>query len=295
MVRDLQLAHIHTDSDRRNNKWKILECIFHFEPQGISTKELEENTGLNHDTISNHCKELVLEGRITKKNKKAKYHLTKKTYEDPVIKAWIFKKNAMEKIRHGNIPFDKENAFCNIGKNHPDEDNYNKQMLFSFANKIGSFIIYAILEALKLWSLAPQIKGKTTAVDLGGRNTDKLVLDWLENVVDPIDLLREFLALLSVRNEESMNNPALLVGLLRGNAPTEFIPVKTKPQMKRQLGKLEPRSLKRSDYKPDNTNLEKLVKDFSDIFPHQFTQLEEIKYSLDRVIQVEKKESAISI
>ena len=49
---------------------KILECIMRSEPYGISTKELEKETGLNHDTISRHCKDLIGKSRIKKEKQK---------------------------------------------------------------------------------------------------------------------------------------------------------------------------------------------------------------------------------
>jgi predicted transcriptional regulator len=278
-VRVSQLAHIHTNADRRNNKWKILECIFQFEPQGISTKELEENTGLNHDTISNHCKELVLEGRITKKNKKAKYHLTEKAYDEPIVRAWLFKK-IMENIRKWNIPFDEENVFCNVNKGHGEEDNYNKRILFSFANRIGTFIIYAMIEAIKLGSWTAEIPGKTMTADLSG-SKDKLALEWIKNVIDPIDLFSEFLELpfreINFHLKHSIDiGSSLSVDVRDRNG---------NPTTKRQWKKTEAQSLKRSAHQPDKASFEKLVKVFRDIYPRQFTQLEEFKDSLDGVIK----------
>ena len=54
-------------SELRDNQWNILKIILQSEPEGISTKELEEKTGLNHDTVCIHCKYLGSRGLLLRK------------------------------------------------------------------------------------------------------------------------------------------------------------------------------------------------------------------------------------
>lgn len=63
------------------NRMKILKYILESEPTGISTNKLEQQTGMNHETVSVHTTTLRNQGLATKKNKRAHFHITSKGSE----------------------------------------------------------------------------------------------------------------------------------------------------------------------------------------------------------------------
>ena len=136
-------------SKREENQEKILLSIVRSEPFGISRIELAVTTDLDPETVSNHCKQLVLNKMITKANKKAKYHLTDKAYRDKTVRAWRFRKNALSAMQSRKIPFSEENSFSNIDDEDLTTENHDKLMLFSLANWIGSFMIYTFIDCNK--------------------------------------------------------------------------------------------------------------------------------------------------
>ena len=69
------------------NRMRILKYILESEPNGISTTELEQQTGMNHETVSVHTTTLMKQGLAKKKNKRAHFHTTSKGAEQ--IKLFI--------------------------------------------------------------------------------------------------------------------------------------------------------------------------------------------------------------
>ena len=130
---------------KKNTTFSILRS----EPFGISKIKLAVTTDLNPETVSNHCKQFILNKMITKANKKAKYHLTDKAYGDKTVRAWRFRKNALSAMRSRKIPFSEENSFSNIDDEDLTTENHDKLMLFSLANWIGSFMIYTLIDAIR--------------------------------------------------------------------------------------------------------------------------------------------------
>ena len=280
-------------SEKRDNQWNILKIILQSEPEGISTKELEEKTGLNHDTVCIHCKYLGSRGLIAKKNKKGKYHLTEKASGNRNVRAWKFRKRLMEFVHSSDIPFDKENEFSSITESDYTKENYDKIMLFSFANRIGALITYVMIEALKPGASTPRIKEKKLNVDLGRRKRDTLILDWIRNVIDPIDLFREFLKLSVVKFGQPLNTPRFMnITKLKNQMSSDarkkfdedleyrkkvmnYIAQHNKEQ--KTIRRFDSSILKESLYELDKTNFEKLVKVFREVYPVHFSKLEYIK------------------
>jgi DNA-binding IclR family transcriptional regulator len=46
------------------NREKILRCLINAHPEGRSTSELTEDTGLDRDTIHEHCKAFSKQGLV---------------------------------------------------------------------------------------------------------------------------------------------------------------------------------------------------------------------------------------
>jgi DNA-binding transcriptional regulator YhcF (GntR family) len=283
-------------SQKKDNQDEILKTILQFEPKGISTKEIENKTGLNHDTVCIHCKYLASRGLITKINKKGMYHLTDKASGDRNVRAWKFKNRLMEVIHSSDIHFDKENEFSNITESDFTKENYDRIILFSFANRIGALISYVMIEALKPGAFVPRIRGKKMTVDLGTRKMDSWILEWIKNVIDPIDLFREFLKLSIVRSGQPINTPRFtnltrLKNQMSSEATRKFNddPEYRKKVMnyiaqhnkeQREIRRFEPSDIKKSFYEMDKINFENLVNVFREVYPAHHNKLEAIRRDL---------------
>lgn len=291
----------HRKSLRESNQEEILLSIIRSEPLGISRMELVMATKLDPETVSSHCKQLVLNKMITKTNKKAKYHLTDKAYGDKTIRAWRFRKNALSLVGSWKVPLDEENAFCNINENDLTTENHDKLMLFSLANWIGAFIVYTFIDAVRPNKWIPKIKlvdkDKSISDQIRGRSKDKLVEEWIKGIADPIDFFKEFLKLSVVKkglplNNPRYRNPSIIMGKMRPEIRTRLLenPRSMKKYQdsiaahnKRQdeVRKFESDNFKRSLYEMDKTNFAKLIRIFGEVFPHHLTELEQIRNSLE--------------
>jgi predicted transcriptional regulator len=179
-------------SIRSLNDEKILLAILYNEPNGVSNREVEDITCLNHDTVSTHCKNLVKKDLITKKNKKGKYHLTEKSYGYNIIRSNLFKNKAIVKIPNLEVLDDMKNAFPKILKN-TRAHNSDLVGLLAFSNRIGAFVTYVIMDAIRpnKWGSTININKskRITRNKMGGENKDRLVIEWIQRLIDPKTLL----------------------------------------------------------------------------------------------------------
>ena len=257
------------------------------EPYGISTKELEKETGLNHDTISRHCKDLIGKSRIKKKNKKGRYHLTDEAYGDTTIRAWLLESKLTIKLM--NVVAENENAFCTVDKKYLEKYHADDLSLFKFANRIGAYITYLMIEALRPNSWDYFISGETT------KGKSKLVSEWIENVIQPARLFRIFSDSLAVNKGEAVQTPTQIISFEETSKPfgltvqTEkqkrnLPDVYLKPELKEQRFVIEePKQW--SPHELNEDNFSKLMGSFATVFPSIYQYFEATNKGLDRDIK----------
>lgn len=265
---------------------KILECILLSEPDGISTKELEERTGLNHDTISKHCKDLVEKRHIKKKNKKARYHLNEEAYGDTKIRAILLKQKT-SKIMNWEVVADKENKFCILDKKTQGKYNEEQFSMFIFANRIGAYITYLMLEAIRPKRLASTINGKQSM-----NVNDNLALEWIQNAIDPVSLFGIFTDSLIVKSGLAIHTPPPryfgLTGMskeLKRKVPDFFVKQREKLLIIEAKRKLNTKDKNWSLHDKEEENFRKLMESFAKVFPNIYKYLEEIRTVLDKDIE----------
>jgi DNA-binding Lrp family transcriptional regulator len=298
-LKNIQQTREQKKSLRESNASQILEIVVSGEPKGISTAEIEEKTGLSHETVTNHCKELVRRTIIVKKNKKAKYHLTDAAYNLKEVRAQEFKRNSIECVRRIENPFEKENVFSNITVDFYTKENYDKLRLFSFVNWLGALLAYAMIEAVRPGARTAKIREKHLGPYVSGQNKDSLALDWIRNVIDPVELFKEFLELPLVKRGLPVNNPRFwnYRKIVRNLRPDLRKRLKQDTALSRklrgeianhnkgmkELRKFEPESFNRSRFELDMVNFKKLVNVFAEIYPIQFSKLEDVRSKMDEI------------
>lgn len=148
-------------------KEKLLSIIAASEPVGKSSAELREEMNLSRDRIHTICKEYIDEAMLYKTARSGKYRLTQKALGDPARKGYLFCLKAMKDFFSLN-DISLTNMFCNTSYNrnivnskekagtelllNRDPNILDKLGLFEFALKIGAFITYEMIMAIKFAS-----------------------------------------------------------------------------------------------------------------------------------------------
>ena len=189
MQKDEYLAKLRSIGEQ--NKEKILERIAKSEPEGRSTSELREETGLHRDTVYNLSKQLEDEELIKKSGKYGKYRLTEKAFNDPSIGSWIFRNEVMRSIARWSVSAARPNKFCNLDTKIQDKEYEAEVELFEFANKIGALIAYILLHALRPRDIAINGTSKKK-VKLSGREKTEQATRWVENTISPLGYYLNF-------------------------------------------------------------------------------------------------------
>ena len=174
------------------NKRRIIESILEGEPNGKSRNEISQDTGLNPDTVTEHCKELQDDGWISKKNKQAKYHVTDGTYGYPELIGLSFGRGAI-----GTIWNDIRRELLRSGEAITEQ-----QLLREFASRLGARIVYIMIQSLSPKMIFPNRNDEQ--LDLVYRINiknnyrikreyrEKMSREWIEKAIRPIYLLSEF-------------------------------------------------------------------------------------------------------
>jgi predicted transcriptional regulator len=243
------------------NREKILLCLINAHPEGRSTSELTEDTGLDRDTIHEHCTDLSKQGLVIKKDgKRGKYYLTSKSSDDPGLRAYWFNHRAIQNF--WSINAHKNNSFCKLNYANNNGDYLDQESLFVFANNIGAYITYVLLEAAR--------PNKKTTLNLKTTASKKFVLNnsnyettrkWIEKSINPLSILHEFEKLQCVKR--GLRKHSDLV-----NASDFSFPF----------------------YRMDEENFKKLTIAFANTFPHAFEKLENIRKQLKNEIHEENRQ-----
>jgi hypothetical protein len=148
-------------------------------------------------TIEKHLKEL-LSSRIVKQEKKfGRYFLTTELLKDPTFGPRLFHNEAMTRLfsRKGVVvPIIGKNGcpFCDTKFN---ENNWREKCLFKFANRIGAYVTYVMLQAMNP-DLTPE--GQT----LTFQERDELANKWSSNSIFGSFMLWQFANLPELENNE---------------------------------------------------------------------------------------------
>ena len=245
------------------NREKILIYLINSHPEGKSTSELAEYTKLDRDTIHEHGVFLSKQGLVIKKGgKQGKYYLTNKVSDDPGLRAYWFSHRAMQNFWSMNAH--KNNSFCKLNYGDHNGDYLDRESLFVFANNIGAYITYVLLEAARpkkktiLNLRATEGSRKFMVID---NSNDETTRKWIEKSVNPLSILNEFEKLQCVKR-----------GLRRFTDATD---------------PLDPSFL---IHKMNEENFKKLTKAFANTFPHAFEKLETIRKQLKNEIHEENRQ-----
>lgn len=244
------------------NREKILRCLINAHTEGRSTSELTEDTGLDRDTIHEHCAALSKQGLVIKKDgKRGKYYLTGKSSADPDLRAYWFNHRAMQNFWSMNAH--KNNSFCKLNYASHNEDYLGQASLFVFANNIGAYITYVLLEAARP-NKKTTLNLKTTEGSkkfIVNNSNDETTRKWIEKSINPLSILNEFEKLQCVKR-----------GLRRFTDATD------------------PLDSSFSIHEMDEENFKKLIRAFSNTFPQAFEKLETIRKQLKNEIHEEDRQ-----
>lgn len=282
-------------SERSTNEEIILKYILRSEPIGKSTKSLQLYTKLHRDTIHSICKDLITKGLVIKSSKNGNYHLTEKAYGYVKIQSHRFKEKIKSNMLNWEIPLDMENAFCTYDEEN-QRWNIDELSIFRFANRIGAVIVYTMIEALKPDKWIQSInrsqgnkKGTKSSI-MNAENKDRLTIQWVRQVIDPITLLWMFAKLPNVKTGEKRYR-----GRIVEPPPKSFLypPDYDKRPNKEEIEKAisEDERTWENDYSSntqwevDANKYDKLVETFKKLYPSIYEQLEIIRKGMDDEVE----------
>jgi len=282
--------------ERDKNEKEILDRILWKEPEGRSTAELVAYTGLHRDTINERCGNLINCGLIRKTHKKGKYHLTEKAYGNNRIRNQLFKQNVMANILKWDIRPDMENALCRIEEKKLETYDQDLLSLFRFSNRIIAFIIYSLIEALRpgLWDKTVNIaegKHKKDKNSVSGAVKDRLTLEWVQEVIDPRNLLWLFSTKLLAKGHYTGTwvepPPEWAMRPSRYHELSNDERRRIDEEIEKDIRNWRREFLSHSKWELDKNTHDKLILTFKKLYPHLYNELELIRNNLDHQIKLE--------
>jgi hypothetical protein len=240
-------------------KKKILSLIFQSEPAGMSTDDLVKATKRNRRTIHAICKKYEDNGILLKTGTFGKYHLGPKSREDIHLKAFFFQEKIFDKFfflagtgastsskyfnyqNYGHmLHFSKERLEYNenFSKRNRDLDDL---YLYEYSLKLGASLTYQLIQSIKYAQQEP---------DLDQSRRDRIILKWVENIVNPLSILDSF----------SRLNPVY---------------------KRMQIPKKNTSDFKPSFFELQSVKVAEIEKIFENVFPELFKDLEKINHSIE--------------
>jgi predicted transcriptional regulator len=216
---------------------KILQIIANNEPSGIRVPKIADISDLDRVTVYRHCDKLADDNLIKRKNKQAEYHLTQKGFGYPDLSAFLFYSSTIRKILRNDVWMYR----LKLPRSFEDEralKEFDKKMLSEFANRLSAIMLYMMIQALYPHK-SSSLKLQNMEVDTDINDPENK--DKIERTwIDSINrdsIFREFRTLLF-----------------------ETIGFKS-----------------HSLYEMDQEDFQTLVKEYSDIYPQIFGELEDIR------------------
>ena len=152
----------------RKTREKIFLLIAESEPDGMTTKELVEATGLKRDRIHTICKEYIDREALKKIPKLRRYHLGPKAIEDSGLTGAFFEQTLIKTglFSLGKVALTTSSEFCNVEhavnifkqkqqQNQKDEqvskqyDPFDKLYLFEYSLRLGAIISYHLIQSMR--------------------------------------------------------------------------------------------------------------------------------------------------
>jgi predicted transcriptional regulator len=159
---------------------------------GISHKQLAQIADLDRKSLRKYTQHLMKNGKIRRDGIYGKYFLTDEAYKDPLLNATLFG----DKFRFTLLGKKENLVLCNqiitdfVLKKQIDCTTYTRlykpmftnkdsleHALFEFSNRVGAFIIYALIQAMN---------PNNNKMSLSTKAQDEIVKKWADNCISAI-------------------------------------------------------------------------------------------------------------
>ena len=224
----LRKAHEGNKERGRRTKQRIYSLIAKSEPEGMTTYELIEATkdeqrprGFHRDRIHTVCRELIIEGLVTRRGKFGRYRLGTKGREDMRVRAFLFQRQLFKKFYSLSKP--GVSFSCKFSKITDSErykslpsleqlEQYSKEVsnidkdvdelyLFEYALKLGAILTYQLIQGIRY---------AQEKVDLDETKRTDLIIKWIEDVMEPGSIMKAFSQLITVsKRMQTPKEPSL--------------------------------------------------------------------------------------
>jgi hypothetical protein len=262
----------------RSNTNKILEVLHSSEPNGLTTSELREKTGLHRDTISYICSKLIKGGEIIKFGKKGKYHLTTSSAKNPQLQYRTF---GMESVRNlsswlsSNFPPTEDRFIFNLRQKEYvffeclyKKENLSKESetLLYFAIQIGILMTFIMLKAIE------------PSDEQDGEIKKNNTMLWINNTIIPNTILSQFMELDVIKKGKMKKRSR--VGSITKNITSTTPDFIKEESMSKLIS-----DFSYSPYEINEKTYLKLEKEFKNIWPFSYFVLENIQEKLSEIIE----------
>jgi hypothetical protein len=280
------------------------------EPEGRRVIPISKDIDTHRATVSRLCDELANDDWINRKNKQSAYHLTQKANGDPEIGAFIFSGQTARKFSK-KVVISLSNKFCKkqTCKNILDQrksahvdDLTNELLLFEFVNRIGAWIVYVMMQAVRPDKVHIAINGTNFKISKG-KDRDKVAETWIDSIKGK-RLFHEFEQLEIVKNGRSIHDPTpiaydkIVSAMTEGDRKTLSQNSELNKKFKKWLKdhydyfnerRFEPNNPLWSYYEMHKVTFDKLTRAFSNLYPRLFEEFETIREALPDKIQKHKE------
>jgi predicted transcriptional regulator len=215
----------------------ILQIIANNEPLGIRVPEIADASQLNRVTVYRHCDKLEDDSLIKRKNKQAEWHLTQKGFGYPGLRTFLFYSSTIRKILHNDVSMYRL-KFPRSFENEKSLEEFDKKMLSEFANRLSATILYMMIQALNpRKSSSLKIQNMEVDTEINDPYNIQKIGRAWIDSINPDSIFREFSTLLFV-----------IIGFTG-----------------------------RSLYEMDQEDFGMLIKEYSEMYPQIFKELEDIR------------------
>ncbi|HEU4443554.1 MAG TPA: hypothetical protein VFR94_02655 [Nitrososphaeraceae archaeon] len=288
----------------------ILEIIAKHEPEGRHVIPLSKDINTHRATASRLCGELANDNWIKRENKQAPYHLTQKAYGDPGLGAFLFSGQTARRS-YDKIIMSLDNKFCNKKlcgdisdpkKSAHTDDIVNELLLFEFVNRIGAWVTYIMMQAVRPDSVHIAIDGARFEIRKG-KDKDKVAETWIDSIKG-MRLFYDFEQLKLVKRGRSIHDPTpmdyrkILGALSKGDRKTLNENSELKKKLKEWLKdhynyfgsrRFDPFNPLWSYYEMNKEDFDRLARAFRNLYPRLYEEFETIRKGLPHKIQKHKE------
>jgi hypothetical protein len=218
-------------------------------------------------------RDLKDKGEVTQEKPFGRYFVTDRIFEKPKFAANLFGENAIPELDR-EINASWRNPFVNIDDDNFEEDYFNAKSLFEFANNLGAFMTYVMLDAVNPDDMKCLEKGS---------GKDELVKEKIINAIQIDRIFKEFCRLKIIKRGRAVYTPI---------PPDESDPPEIREEIlkiQKKVRFMKPDDPKWSLYEMDKDNFQKALKAFALAYPNPYEILESVKEEMPQTIQRYKK------